>query len=147
MNLPWLSALLTIASCKPGMGTTHVGIKLASWWTRMGSARVIPQFNFVSLQWTWKTCKHETKWRSLKPLSVCEIITNKDSFQGLYRWDFAHKLYLYIFTGCKIKSTGSCESIMQKRIHVNDHQTIEFLSIDWGFVCFKLLAEIVNSYY
>ena len=36
---------------------------------------------------------------------------------------------------------------MQKGIHVNDHQTIEFLSTDWGFVCFKILAEIVNSYY
>ena len=33
---------------------------------------------------------------------------------------------------------------MQKRIHVNDHQTIEFLSTDWGFVCFKILAEIVK---
>ena len=28
---------------------------------------------------------------------------------------------------------------------MNDHQTIEFLSTDWGFVCFKFLAEIVNS--
>ena len=39
----------------------------------------------------------------------------------------------------------ACESIMQKSIHVND-QTIEFLSTDWGSVCFKFLAEIVNSY-
>ena len=30
---------------------------------------------------------------------------------------------------------------------MNDHQTIEFLSTDGAFVCFKILAEIVNSYY
>ena len=34
---------------------------------------------------------------------------------------------------------------MQKRICVND-QAIEFLSKDWGSVCFKFFAEIVNSY-
>lgn len=61
MNLPWLGALLTIASCKPGMGTTRFGIKLASWWTGMGSAGVILQFKLVSLQWTWKVCKREAK--------------------------------------------------------------------------------------
>ena len=62
MNSPRLSALLTIASCKPRLGTAHFSIKLASWWTGMGSACVvILQFNLVLLQWTWKTLKREAK--------------------------------------------------------------------------------------
>lgn len=144
MNLPWLSALLTIASCKPGMGTTHVGIKWASWWTGMGSAIIIVilQFNFVSLQWTWKTIHVNMKRNEevLHPLLFVKFSPIKIPFKV-----YTDGILPTSFTGCKIKS--SCESIMQKRIHVNDHQTIEFLSTDWGFVCFKILAEIVNSYY
>ena len=126
MNSPRLSALLTIASCKPRMGTAHFSIKLVSWWTGMGSACVVLQFKLVLLQWTWKVCKCKAKWRSLAPLTVCEIITNKDSFRRLFQWDFAPKLYFYIFTGCKIKSSlwkyyaeeDSCEWSSDHRIFV-----------------------------
>ena len=61
MNSPRLSALLTIASCKPRLGTAHLSIKLASWWTGMGSACVVLHFKLVLLQWTWKTRKREAK--------------------------------------------------------------------------------------
>ena len=144
MNLPWLHSLLTIASCKPRMGTVHFSIKLASWWTGMGSACVVLQFKLVLLQWTWKTRKHEAKWRSLAPLTVCEIITNKDSFQCLFQWYFAHKLYFYIFTGCKIKSSLWKYYAEEDSCEWSGH--VEFLSTDWGSVCFKFFAEIVNSY-
>lgn len=108
------------------MGTAHFSIKLASWWTGMGIACVVLQFKLVFLQWTWKTRKREAKWRSLAPLTVCEIITNKDSFRHLFQWDFAPKLYFYIFTGCKIKSSlwkyyaeeNSCEWSSDHRIFV-----------------------------